>query len=241
MSTAANPAALAQQARRAYAERLLMGLPSVVQAVQHGAHILAETPAEQPVAFKRRELVVDLHKAAPLWLRAMNQQLRGAVQTGTLSATSPSDLPPPSSRLSKLTLVDDDTIEHEILSSRLALAMMDRASWEFTDLRARMNSLEGRDELDAADVLRPHVLARLVTSSWLSAGLRLDAWRTLQAVLHDELSHFTEEAYHETNRWLLEHRVLPETDLRPFIRRARDSGRAGSLPPTPGPGGFGGA
>jgi hypothetical protein len=240
MPTPANPAALAQQARRAYAERLLVGLPAVVQTVEHGAHVLAETVAEPAIALKRRELVPDLHKAAPLWLRAMNHQLRGAVQSGLLSASSPADLPPPSSRMAKLTLVDDDTIEHEILSSRLALAMMDRASWEFTDLRARMNSLEGREELDPNDVLRPHVLARLVTTSWLSAGLRLDAWRTLQAVLHDELSHFTEEAYHETNRWLLEHRVLPETDLRPFIRRARDSGRVGSPLPTPGPGGFGG-
>ncbi|HUP06295.1 MAG TPA: DUF1631 family protein [Caldimonas sp.] len=241
MPTPANPAALAQQARRTYAERLLAGLPAVVQAVEHGAHVLAESVAEPAIALKRRELVPDLHKVAPLWLRAMNHQLRGAVASGLLSATSPSDLPPPSSRMAKLTLVDDDTIEHEILSSRLALAMMDRASWEFTDLRARMNSLEGREELDPNDILRPHVLARLVTSAWLNAGLRLDAWRTLQSVLHDELSHFTEEAYHETNRWLLEHRVLPETDLRPFIRRSRDSGRAGSLPPTPGPGGFGSA
>ena len=51
---------------------------------------------------------------------------------------------------SKLSLVDDDTIEREILSSRLALAIMDRASWEFTDLRSRVALLEKRDELDAA-------------------------------------------------------------------------------------------
>ena len=118
--------------------------------------------------------------------------------------------------------------------------MMDRASWEFTDLRARMNSLEGREELDANDILRPHVLARLVTSSWLSAPLSLDAWRTLQPVLHEELAHFAEEAYHETNRWLLQRKVLPETDLRPFIRRTRDSGRAdlggGRRVVGPGPG-----
>ena len=32
--------------------------------------------------------------------------------------------------------------------------MMDRASWEFTDLRSRMNMLERREELDANDMLR---------------------------------------------------------------------------------------
>jgi hypothetical protein len=34
-------------------------------------------------------------------------------------------------------------------------------------------------------------------------------------VLHDEFAHFAEEAYHETNRWLIQQRVLPEIDLRP--------------------------
>ena len=93
--------------------------------------------------------------------------------------------------------------------------MMDRASWEFTDLRSRMNMLESREELDANDILRPHVLARIVTSSWLAAPLGFDAWRLLQSVVHEELSLFAEEAYHETNRFLLQRHVLPEVDLRP--------------------------
>ena len=102
--------------------------------------------------------------------------------------------------------------------------MMDRASWEFTDLRSRMNMLESREELDTNDVLRPHVLARIVTSSWLAAPLGFDAWRMLQSVVHEELSLFAEEAYHETNRFLLQRHVLPEVDLRPFIRRSNHGG-----------------
>ena len=239
MPSSANSSALAQQARRWYAERLLQGMPAVVQAVDQGTRILAGAVAEPRIAMTRREVMSEFQNGSPMWLRGMTTLLRGAVQSGVLSASLPGDLPPPSNREAKLTLVDDDTIEHEILSSRLALAMMDRASWEFTDLRARMNSLEGREELDANDILRPHVLARLVTSSWLSATLKLEAWRTLQTVLHEELSHYAEEAYHETNRWLLERRVLPETDLRPFIRRTRDSGRSGNVGSAVGPGGFG--
>jgi hypothetical protein len=226
MSTVAHSPVLAQQARRFYAERVLKGLPAVVEAVDQGVRALAGVAAEPAVTLRRREIVFELKTSAPTWLRAMTTLLRGAVQSGLLSASLPGDLPAPSTRQAKLSLVDDDTIEHEILSSRLALAMMDRASWEFTDLRARMNSLEGREELDANDVLRPHVLARIVTSSWLSAKLKLDDWRLLQSVLHEEFSGFAEEAYHETNRWLLERHVLPETDLRPFIRRARDAGGA---------------
>ena len=128
----------------------------------------------------------------------------------------------------KLSLVDNDTIELEILSSRLALTMMDRASSEFTDLRSRINFLERHEELEANDILRPQVLARLMTSSWLRATLTLDDWRVLQPVLHEELSVFAQEAYHDTNRWLLQHGVMPEVDLRPLIRRAQDA--AGDTP-----------
>ena len=222
MATAANPTDLAQKARRTYVEGLLAGLPAVVNAADQGAKIQVTQVSEPMIALRRRDLVADLQKCAPFWLQGMTTMLRGAVVSGVLSATRPGDLPLPG-RNAKLSLVDDDTIEGEILSSRLALAMMDRASWEFTDLRSRINMLERRDELDTNDVLRPHVLARVITSSWRAAGLGLDSWRLLQTVLHDEFSHFAEEIYHETNRWLIQHKVLPEIDLRPFIRRTRNN------------------
>ncbi|MBT9524781.1 MAG: DUF1631 family protein [Rhizobacter sp.] len=223
MATAADSLALAAQARRSYVERLLSGVPSVVHAVEDGARLLATQSAEHSLQYKRRDVATDLRKAAPTWTNGIISALRGALVSGMVSASRPGDLPPPGRTSPGMSLVDDDTIETEILSSRLALAMMDRASWEFTDLRSRMSALEKRDELDTNDVLRPHVLARIVTSTWRSATLTQDAWRTLQAVLHEEFAHFAEEAYHETNRWLIQQKVLPEIDLRPFIRRTRNS------------------
>jgi Protein of unknown function (DUF1631) len=244
MPTPANPTALAQQARRSYVERLLGGMPAVVQAVDQGARTLAGAVAEPAIAMKRREIIPTLQGALPLWLQGMTTLLRATLATGTVTQTRLGDLPVQSTGNRpgpKLSLVDDDTIEHEILSSRLALAMMDRASWEFTDLRSRMNVLEGREELDANDILRPHVLARVVTNSWLAVPLGFDAWRLLHTVLHDEFSHFAEEAYHETNRFLLQRHVLPEVDLRPFIRRSNHGGGPISVPPrsSSAGGGFG--
>jgi hypothetical protein len=219
MSIAANPTELAQQARRAYAEAVLAGIPGLVHAVDQGVRILAGQVAEPAVAARRREVAVDLQKAASFWIQGMQSMVRGALRTGLVSAVAPRDLPPPSGRQATFTLVDDDTIENEILSSRLALAMMDRASWEFTDLRSRIGSLEGREELDPNDVLRPHVLARIVTASWRACGLSLDAWRAAQSVVHEEFAHFVEDQYHEVNRWLVQRHVLPNIDLRPYIRR----------------------
>ncbi len=222
MATAADSLALAAQARRSYVERLLSGVPSVVHAVEDGAKLLAAQSAEHGLQYKRRDLATDLRKASPQWINGIISSLRGALASGLVSAVRLTYLPQPG-RVASMSLVDDDTIEIEILSSRLALAMMDKASWEFTDLRSRMSSLEQRDELDTTDILRPHVFARIVTSAWRTAPLNQESWRLLQTVLHEEFAHFAEEAYHETNRWLIQQKVLPDIDLRPFIRRTRNA------------------
>ena len=227
--TPATQNALAQQARRAYVEGALRGLPGLVQSVERGAKALASQNAEPAVAMKRRDMVLDLQKAAPFWQQGMISMLRSAISSGMVSASRPGDLPHPSNRGTSLSLVDDDTIEHEILSSRLALAMMDRASWEFSDLRSRIGQLEKRDELDPNDALRPHVLARIATASWRAAGLGLDTWRLLQTVLHDEFAQFVEEGYHEINAWLIQRRVMPDVDLRPYIKRSANSAWVGSV------------
>jgi Protein of unknown function (DUF1631) len=228
MANHADSTALAALARRFYVEGLLKGLPNVVQAIDSAAREQLSKVAENALVMRRRDAVEDLARASPFWLQAATGMLRGALLTGVISASRPSDLPPPSGRSATsdpgLSLVDNDTIETEILSSRLALAMMDKASWEFTDLRSRMTTLEGRDELASNDVLRPHVLARIVTSAWRTSGLGQETWRTVQASLHEEFSHFAAEAYHETNRWLMAEGVLPEIDLRPLIRRTADAG-----------------
>ena len=65
-----------------------------------------------------------------------------------------------------------------------------------------MTQLERRDELDADDMLRAHVMARMVLNAWRGAGMTLDGWRVIQPALHEEFALLVEEAYHEVNRWL---------------------------------------
>jgi hypothetical protein len=225
MAAAPSPA-LAAQARRFYHDVLMRELPRTLKAVVNGARELMGQVSTPDLIVKRRDLVMDLPRLAPRWQQGMINALTTAAAPGSRGGPgAPGQRT--TTKASELSLVDDDTIEAEIVSSRLALGMMDKASWEFSDLRYRMSALERREEMDAQDLLRPHALARAAVDSWFSAGLNLDHWRTAQALLQDEFSSLIQEAYHETNRWLIGQGVCPEVNLRPFIRRARDTGVGG--------------
>ena len=193
MAHSAGHADIAEQARRIYAEQLVKGLPALVNSLAATSSQLLDQPSEHARFMRRRELVHELKKGAATWHKTMVNSLRNALLHG-VSATRASDLPPPGTGGGPLSLVDDDTIEREILTSRLALAVMDQAASEFTDLRARMSALERREELDAQDMLRAHVLARIVVDAWRAAGCSLDSWRELQLNLHEELASLVEEA-----------------------------------------------
>ena len=225
MSTRMTNPSLAAQARRLYVEHISRGLPAIGAAVLEATHRLNDQASEHAVAQRRRDLLQALMTGAERWAQSVVSGLRQAVQQGVM-ATRQAELAVGGS--TQLSLVDDDTIEREILTSRLALAIMDRASWEFTDLRSRVAGLEARTELEPHDLLRAHVLARVAVDTWRAAGLRLDGWRDLQNALHSEFAALVEEAYHEINRWLVARRVMPEIDLRPFIRRSHSAAVAPS-------------
>lgn len=220
--TAARNQALATQARRVYLEALVRGMTPLVAAVGQGAtHLLAQG-APHAVMMARRDAVQAWQKSGPNWQMAVVAALRHAAVHG-VSDNAREHEPTAPVQTSKMSLVDDSTIEREITSSRLALVMMDRATWEFTDLRTRMQALEGHDDLEPLDLLRAHVVARLALDAWNRVGLDANIWQLLHHELHEEFAQLISEAYHETNRWLIAQKVLPEVDLRPFIRRTAQS------------------
>ena len=227
MVTGAAFQTLAGQARRLYTEGLVKGLAGLVQEACETSKRLLDRPAEHASMMRRRELVQNIMKLAPAWHRSMVGSLRNALLYG-VSASRVGEFQPPVTSVNTMSLVDDDIIELEIMTSRLALAIMDRASWEFSDLRSRIVHLEQRGELEPNDLLRAHVLARIVVDGWRAAGLTQSDWQELQPTLHADFGLLVEEAYHETNRWLMERHVLPDVDLRPFIRRNRNVSTPGS-------------
>ncbi|WKB50672.1 DUF1631 family protein [Eleftheria terrae] len=246
MAIPADPKALAAQARRTFLNVLLYGAPNALSAVEEGAKALALQAAPPELLMRRRDAWADVQRLRGAWQRLLAEGLQR--RAATVHEPTPSQPGGLSHRGAELSLVDDDTIEHEILTSRLALAAMDQAASEFTDLRSRLGTIERRADLASGDVLRPHVVSRELVDAWRGAGLSIGAWRVLQPLLHDELGHLMVLAYHETNKWLIAHGVLPGIDLRPLIRRSRAAGAAGqpaaaaggppsmpAHPPTQGP------
>jgi len=236
MASDALKQAQAKHSRRLFVDRLIAGLPGVAAQLESGVRRLADQVAVPAIMLRRREALDALRVASGLWLESMLSVAKAAYPDGLMPATTPAGLP--RTARPKFSLVDDETIEAEILSSRLSLAIKEKSSWEFGDLRSRIIFLDGCEGLEPNDILRPEVLAHLAVKSWRSAGLGHDIWRTVQSVLHEEFSLLVWDAYHEVNRLLIQQGVLPEIDLRPFIRRAHEpaSGAApsSSLSPSVG-------
>jgi len=226
MATVGDQASLAFQARRLYTEELVKGLPLLVNTVAAWAvapERMAAAAADPGIVSRLRDAAVALKMHGTAWHQGIVAALQEALRHG-VAASRTGDA---GTTTKKLSLVDDETIEREIVTSRLALAIMDRASWEFNDLRTRVALLERREELDPHDLLRTHVLARIVMRAWADAGLDDGALRDLQPVLQEEFGVLVQEAYHEANSWLVSQRVLPDIDLRPLIRRSRGGATTG--------------
>lgn len=132
----------------------------------------------------------------------------------------------------RLELIGDDVMESNILSSRLAQAIQEKASFELSDLRLRIQHLEGSTELDANDVLRPEALSKLLVEQWLAAGLSRALWARVQDTVQQLLVGVVVKAYEDANAFLVSKGVMEEIDLKNFVRRTGASGSGSSGPAT---------
>lgn len=220
--------ALALTARVCFLESLAKGVGALVQASLEGAKVLASQTAEPALRLRRQDLVLDLPRAVSAWQGEIDKRIHDALRdlrTGR----------PVSARMAEagvakvdipLSLVDDSDMDRELTASRLAQSVSDLTGQEYTDLNARLQAVGGQVDGGHAhiDVLTPQWMAKGVVEGWLSAGMTIAHWATLQTVLQNEVAQWAQEAYHHANRVLLDHGVRPEIDLRPFIKRTRDGG-----------------
>jgi hypothetical protein len=194
----------AGQARRVFALQLEAALPALSD------HLLACARAQLPLdgpsgpGQRRDHRARLLAQNLPAWVQGVSHELRVALELGWTSLEGIEEAP----------VVEQEAQSADWLAFRLAVAMLERASGQLDDLRARVIRLEQIEELDARDVLKPDALARIAVRAWEAAELPLEVWQDLQPSLHDALALYMEQAYYAANEWLVDHGVMPEISLR---------------------------
>ena len=218
---------LAGQARILFTERVVQMVPGLARTIGDTLSELALRPGNAREMQDLRDALRLYQENSPAWVQGIVGAVRQPFPPS--AKTSAFGLPDPE----KMELVGNDAVEHRILASRLALRLLDFASWELNDLRLRIQSLEGLPELSRHDLLRPEVIAQHLVEQWTLAGLPQSAWLLGQDTIHKNMAAWMLEIYHATNAFLIERGVMAEIDLRPLVRRtpsAVNIGRSASLP-----------
>jgi len=214
--TAAPPRESAPQLARETRERFVAATEAAIapigQAVRDRLVVLAAETTTAREMQAHRDNLIAYRGAESGWVSLSRTHWRKALGASAGSA--------PAHSLSRLELMGDEVVENNILSSRLALVIEDRAHFDFSDLRLRIQHLEGTRELDARDVLRPEVLARLLVDQWSAAGLGRALWTQVQETVHAQLADRVAAAYKDANAFLVERGVMPEIDLKGLVKRA---------------------
>ena len=215
------------QARQYFLERVVADVQPLLDAGMAAAQRLSEQTAVRAVAQQRADMRLSLQEHGAGWLQRLVHDLRERLAPQGPPSTASGQLLASMKGEPGLHLVDDETIQRNIQVSRLTLAILDRSTWEFADLRARLGELSRRQDLDDDDLFRPQALALCLLMSWIKAGLTLETWRGLEESLHQACAGWIEKAYHETNAWLVARGVLPQIDLNSFIVRKGSGASAG--------------
>jgi hypothetical protein len=216
-------ARIARLAREQFVVQAQAALEPMGQALRSRFSELVETSASTREMHERRDAMLDYERKAGAWLQGVVKAWQAACVPPTATARI---------RLESvnLTLVGEDVVERKILSSRLALAIQEKAAWDLNDLRVRMQHLEGGDDLATTDVLRPETLSQLLVEQWSAAELSAEAWAMVQDVIQRHIVEHVAPAYKATNEFLIGKGVLRDIDLSSRVKRtaSADGKRSGA-------------
>lgn len=217
---------LARRAREQFVTHVETALGPMALAVKAKLTELVENSTGTREMYERRDALVDFESKSPMWLKGTSKAWRDAM------------IPPTETGLVRLAasleLIGDEVVERKILSSRLALAIIEKASWELNDLRVRIGHLEGSEDFANNDVLRPEALAQLLVEQWDQAQMTRQQWDLVQDVIHRELLANVPQAYHLTNEFLIKQGVMRNIDLSSRVRRGASSSSGGRKGPAGG-------
>ncbi len=203
---------LARQAREqfvAFAAKVMPTLAAEIKARLSAAMDEAGNAREMQ---DRRDGWISFQENETIWVNATTAAWKNALVAPAATASMPLDS-------GKFELMGNEVMENKILASRLALRLLDSASWELNDLRLRIQGLEGVSELPKEDILRPEVLSQNLVEQWTLAPLSRELWLTVQDLIQQRLTAHLLEAYRAANEFLIKENVMVDIDRRALVKR----------------------
>ena len=228
-SSYTNPSKLALQARHLFTDRACEVLPVIGKVVSERLAELVNKPGSARDMQYHRDAQLAYQARGANWLSGLLSAWRATGSSSTATDTARSG-----SQTTRFELVNNDVMDDQILASRLALRLLDFASWELNDLRLRIKHLDQLAELPKKDILRPEILARLVIEQWVAASLPRPTWALVQDTVQNLLAEHLLIAYHAANEFLVMNGVMAEIDLRPLVKRTPSAPSDKSDPPQAG-------
>jgi hypothetical protein len=213
---------LTEKAREIFTAQAAKGLPEIAKAILKKMSDLLSLPASAEQTQERRDAWLAFRSAGKNWVNSTHKAWRLACEESPQSIGIRRDI-----ESGKFELMDNSVMENRIIASRLGLGILDVVSWELNDLRLRVQSLDNLSALELNDIFKPEVLARKMIEQWTSTGLSRETWLSAQDVIENCMAEHLLEAYHTTNEFLVQHGVMAEIDLRPWVKRSS----VGSLSP----------
>ncbi len=205
----------------------------MLQAIRSRLSEMVDNSPSSREMHERRDSMLDFERKGPGWAQATVK----AWQTAVIPPTATTRI---RIEAGGLELLGEDVVERKILSSRLALAIGEKATWELNDLRLRMQYLEGGGEMASTDVLRPEALAQLLVEQWGAAELTNECWAMIQDVIQKHVLEHVPDAYKLTNEFLVNQGVMRDIDLSSRVRRGVSAPAAKKSPGRPDDGRPGG-
>ena len=216
---------IARETRERFVAATAGLIAPVAQAVRERLTALASMTGNAREMQEHRDDFMAFQRLEHTWVSLAQAAWRRALASTERTSTSTS-----TSSLSRLELVGDEMVENNILSSRLAQVIQGKANFELNDLRLRMQYLEDTREMASGDVLRPDALAKMLVDQWLAAGLERALWTKVQDTVQDHLLDVVVKAYKDANAFLIGKGVMPEIDLKNFVKRTAGAASTGSMP-----------
>jgi hypothetical protein len=227
----AQRAQLAQETRKRFVADAGRAMVEISTTVQERLTALMNESAPSREMQLRRDAWTFYQRARASWLEGTMKLWQKALLPPTVTISK-------SLEIEGLELVGTEVVENKILASRMVLSVVEKVTAPLDDLRVRIKLLEGSEDFESHDILRPDVLILQMIEQWSTAGMPRDSWPLVQEIVQRLLTERLKTAYVQCNDFLIKQGVLPIIDLKDRVKRIpspNTPSRRPGQPPDSGP------